>query len=76
VSFCATLKAAGINIFRTVAFKNSENEENPTQKQSNLGLFDLIFVFKERVANVMSTLVVKVDHAFGLDSQILVKLAA
>jgi hypothetical protein len=56
--------------------KFRENEENPTQKQSNLDLFDLIFVFKERVANVMSTLVVKVDHALGLDSQILVKLAA
>jgi hypothetical protein len=33
VSFCATLKAAGINILRAVAFKNSDNEGNPAQNQ-------------------------------------------
>jgi len=76
VSFCATLKAAGINIFRAVAFKNSENEENPTQKQRNLGLFDLIFVFKERFFNVVTIFVDKVNNSFGIDSKILLKLAA
>ena len=76
VSFCATLKAAGINILRAVAFKNSENEENPTQKQSNLGLFDLIYVFKERFFNVITIFVDKVNNSFGIDSQILLKLAA
>ena len=68
VSFCATLKAAGINILRAVAFKNSENGENSAQKQRNLGLFDLIYVFKERFSYGISTFVVKIEHSFGLDS--------
>ncbi len=75
VSFCATLKAAGINIFRAVAFKNSEPQGNPAQKQRNLDLLDLIYVFKERFSDVMSTFVVKVNHAFGIDSNIFVKFA-
>jgi len=76
VSFCATLKAAGINIFRAVAFKNSENDENPTQKQSNLGLFDLIYVFKERSLSVITIFVDKANNSFGIDSKISLKLAA
>jgi len=79
VSFCATLKAAGINILRAVAFKNSENEENLAQNQRNLGLFDLIYVFKERFSFGIATFVDKMNNYFGLDSfgsQILIKLAA
>jgi hypothetical protein len=79
VSFCATLKAAGINILRAVAFKNSENEANPAQNQRNLGLFDLIHVFKERFSFGIATFVNKMNNYFGLDSlgsQILTKLAA
>ena len=79
VSFCATLKAAGINILRAVAFKNSENEENPTHDQRNPGLFDLIYVFKERFSFVRETFVDKMKSYFHLDnfsSQILIKLAA
>lgn len=79
VSFCATLKAAGINIFRAVAFKNSENEENPTQQRRNPGLFDLIYVFKERFSYVIATFVYKTKNYLGLDNfgrQILAKLAA
>ena len=79
VSFCATLKAVGINILRAVAFKNSENEENSAQNQRNLGLFDLIYVFKERFSYRIATFVVQMKHYFGLDSlgsQILTKLAA
>jgi hypothetical protein len=79
VSFCATLKAVGINIARAVAFKNIENGENSTQKQRNLGLFDLIYVFKERFSYSIATFVVHMKHYFGLDSlgsQILTKLAA
>ena len=56
--------------------QNSENEENPTQKQSNLGLFDLIYLFKERFFNVITIFVDKVNNSFGIDSQILLKLAA
>jgi hypothetical protein len=79
VSFCATLKAAGINILRAVAFKNSENEVNPAQNQRNLGLLDLIYVFKERFSLGIATFVDKMSNYLGLDSfgsQIFVKLAA
>jgi hypothetical protein len=79
VSFCATLKAAGINILRAVAFKNSENEANPAQNQRNLGFLDLIHVFKERFSFGIATFVDKMNNYFGLDSfgsQILIKLAA
>jgi len=79
VSFCATLKAVGINILRAVAFKNSENGENSAQKQGKLGLFDLIYVVKERFAYATSNFVAKMKHYLGSDSlsdQILTKLAA
>jgi hypothetical protein len=78
VSFCATLKAVGINILRAVAFKNSENEVNPAQNQRNLGLFDLIYVFKERFSLGIATFVDKMYNHPGLDSfgsQFFVKLA-
>src|SRR4030065_778750 len=48
VSFCATLKAAAINILRAVAFRNSENTENSAPEQGNLDLLDLIYIVKER----------------------------
>lgn len=79
VSFCATLKAAGINILRAVAFKNRQDEENSAQKQGNLGLFDLIYVFKERFSYATAIFVDKMKYSLGLDnfgSQILTKLAA
>jgi hypothetical protein len=79
VSFCATLKAVGINILRAVAFKNSENEQNPAQNQRNLGLFDLIYVFKERFSFGIASFVAQIKHYFGFDSlgsQILIKFAA
>jgi hypothetical protein len=79
VSFCATLKAAGINILRAVTFKNTENEDNPAQNQRNLGLFDHIYVFKEQFFYGMTAFVVYMKHYFGFDSfgsQILTKLAA
>jgi len=79
VSFCATLKAVGINILRAVAFKNSESEQKTAPNQRNLGLFDLIYVFKERFSYSIATFVVQIKHYFGLDSlgsHILTKLAA
>lgn len=78
VSFCATLKAVGINILRAVAFRNNETGENCAQKQGNLGLFDLIHVVKERFSYAASNSVAKMKHYLGLDSlngQILTKLA-
>jgi len=79
VSFCATLKAVGINILRAVAFKNSDSEESSAQNQRNLGLFDLIYAFKERFYFGIATFVDKMNNFFGLDrfgSHILTKLAA
>ena len=79
VSFCATLKAVGINILRAVAFKNNEQGQKTAPNQSNLGLFDLIYVFKERCSYSRATFVVQIKHYFGLDSLgslILTKLAA
>jgi hypothetical protein len=78
VSFCATLKAVGINILRAVAFRNSGKGENSAQKQGNLGLFDLIYVVKERFSYATSNFVATMKHYLGLDSlsgQIFTKLA-
>lgn len=79
VSFCATLKAAGVNISRAVAFKNSENEKNPIHDQRNPGIFDLIYVFKEHFSFFIATFDNKMKNNFGLDSfgsQILPKFVA
>lgn len=81
VSFCATLKAAGINILRAVAFRNSENTENSAPDQGNLDLLDLIYVVyvvKERFSYATSAFVAKFMHYLSLNSlggQILAKLA-
>ena len=78
VSFCATLKAAGINILRAVAFRNSENTDNSAPEQGNLDLLDLIYVVKERFNYGTSDFVAKLIHYLGLNSlggQILAKLA-
>jgi hypothetical protein len=48
VSFCATLKAAGLNLLRAVAFRNSQGDENLALQQTNPGLFGLFSVFKEQ----------------------------
>ena len=48
VSFCATLKAAGLNLLRAAAFRNSQENENLALQQRNPGLFGLFSVFKER----------------------------
>jgi hypothetical protein len=77
VSFCAILKAAGINILRAVAFRNSENTENPAPEQGNLDLLALIYVVKERFSYATSDFVAKLIHYLGLNSlggQILAKL--
>jgi len=78
VSFCATLKAAGVNILRAVAFRNSEKSENSAPEQGNRDLLDLIYVFKERFSYATSPFVAKLIHYLGLNSlggQILAKVA-
>jgi len=75
----STLPGPIHNIFRAVAFRNSGNQGNPAQEQRTLGLYDLIYAFKERFSNVIATFVDKMKNNFGLDSfgsQILTKLAA
>jgi len=76
VSFCAALKAAGINILRAVTFRNSKIQGNPAPNQGDLGLFDLIYVFKERLTDTMSTFVDQLSYCFGIDSQIFMKFAS
>jgi hypothetical protein len=56
VSFCAILKAAGLNLFRAAAFKNREDREKRAVEKRNLGLFDLIYVFKERFSALYADL--------------------
>jgi len=48
VSFCATLKAAGLNLLRAVAFRNSQEDENLALQQRTPGLFGLFSIFKEQ----------------------------
>ena len=47
-SFCATFKAAGLNLLRAVAFRNSQENENLVLQQRNPGLFGLFSIFKEQ----------------------------
>jgi hypothetical protein len=56
VSFCATLKAAGLNLLRAAAFRNSQEDENLVLQQTNLGLFGLFSVFKERFSALWADL--------------------
>ncbi len=48
VSFCATLKAAGLNLLRATAFRNNQEDEKLALQQRNPGLFGLFSVFKEQ----------------------------
>ena len=48
ISFCATLKAAGLNLLRAAAFRNSQENETLVLQQRNPDLFGLFSIFKER----------------------------
>lgn len=52
VSFSATLKAAGVNIFRAAAFRNSERREKITVGKKTAGYLSTIYVIKEHVAAI------------------------
>jgi hypothetical protein len=52
ISFCATLKAAGLNLLRAVAFRNNQEDENLAHQQISPGLFGLFSVFKERFSDL------------------------
>lgn len=51
VSFCATLKAAAVNIFRATAFRNRAKEQKPAEEPCMNGILDNIHIFKEQFIN-------------------------
>jgi len=56
VSFCATLKAAGLNLLRAAAFRNNQDREKWAMEQRNPGLFGLFSIFKERFSDLWADL--------------------
>ena len=61
VSFCATLKAAAVNIFRATAFRNRAQEEKPAVEPCMNGILDTINIFKEQIINATA----HVQRLFG-----------
>ena len=61
VSFCATLKAAAVNIFRATAFRNRAKEEKPAAESCMNGILDTINIFKEQIINATA----HVQRLFG-----------
>ncbi len=62
VSFCATLKAAAVNIFRATAFRNRIEGENLAPELSTTGNIDIIHTFKEQILNATAN----IRRLFGL----------
>ena len=56
VSFCVTLKAAGLNLLRAAAFRNNQDREKWAMEQRNPGLFGLFSIFKERFSALWADL--------------------
>lgn len=51
VSFCATLKAAAVNIFRATAFRNRIEGEKPALEPMTTGILIVLHAFKEQTLN-------------------------
>lgn len=62
VSFCATLKAAAVNIFRATAFQNQIEGEKPALEPGITSSIDIIHTFKEQILNATAN----VRRLFGL----------
>jgi hypothetical protein len=62
VSFCATLKAAAVNIFRATTFRNQIEGEKPTLEPRVTGILDILYAFKEQTL----TAIVNVRQLFRL----------
>lgn len=62
MSYCATLKAAAVNIFRATAFRNRVEGEKPVAEPSMNGIVDTINIFKEQIINATT----HVQRLFGL----------
>jgi hypothetical protein len=67
VSFCAFLKAAGLNLFRAAAFKNRKEKEKKMGMRKNAGLFGPFFVFKEQ-RSTLWTLLQRLRNFFSTDA--------
>jgi len=63
VSFCATLKAAAVNIFRATAFRNRIEGEKPAPElrtcpsgRRATGILDILHAFKEQTMNALKNI--------------------
>lgn len=54
VSFCATLKAAAVNIFRATAFRNRIKGEKPAPEPRTTGIIDILHTFKGQTLNAIA----------------------
>jgi len=54
VSFCATLKAAAVNIFRATAFRSRIEVENLAPELSMTSILGIIHTFKEQILNAIA----------------------
>ena len=67
VSFCAILKAAGLNLFRAAAFKNRKEKEKRVRMHKKAGLFGPFFVFKEQ-RSALWALLQRLRNYFSTDA--------
>jgi len=56
VSFCATLKAAAVNIFRATAFRSRIEGEKPIPEPGMTGIMDILHAFKEQTINAKTNI--------------------
>ena len=56
VSFCATLKAAAVNIFRATVFRNRLEGGKLTPEPKTTGILDVLHAFKEQVLNPIANI--------------------
>lgn len=56
VSFCATLKAAAVNIFRATTFRNRIEGEKPAPEPRTTGILDILHTFKEQTLNAIASI--------------------
>lgn len=54
MSFCATLKAAAVNIFRATAFRNRIEGEKPAPEPRTAGISGILHAFKEQTSNAIA----------------------
>ena len=68
VRFCATLKAAGVNIFRATVVRRALNGDTAAHQRGLLGQIPVIFVVKEHVLmawSYLKNIFTLFDHRYG-----------